>query len=55
MNAQEFYNYIVADAKLEAAFEEAIDSGSLDGFIKEHGYTGSVDELTNYVAEHSQV
>lgn len=53
MNAEEFYKRILSDPALGAAFEEAIDSGSLSDFLSANGCAASADELTAYIAEHS--
>lgn len=53
MNAQEFYKYIVSNPDLEKALEDAIDSGNLEGFIKEKGCTATAEELTKYIADNS--
>ena len=53
MNAEEFYKQILSDSALGAAFEEAIDSGTLPDFLSANGCTASADELTAYIAEHS--
>lgn len=53
MDTKEFYDKIVASPDLEKALEEAIDGGKLDEFIKANGFTGSADELTAYIADHS--
>lgn len=53
MSTEEFYNKIVASPDLESALEEAIDSGKLDDFIKANGFTGTAEELSAYIADHS--
>lgn len=53
MNAEEFYNHIVANPDLEKALEAAVDSGNLEDFLKSNGCTASADEVSAYISEHS--
>lgn len=52
MNAEEFYTKVKADAGLQAALEEATDSGTLADFLSANGCTASADEFSACVAAH---
>ncbi|MBQ2314236.1 MAG: hypothetical protein II187_04970 [Treponema sp.] len=52
MNAEEFYQKVIAAPDLEAALESAVDSGTLADFLKANGCTATADEFSACVAQH---
>ena len=53
MTAEELYNKVKASADLQAALEQATDSGKLGDFLKANGCDASETDFSSYVAEHS--